>query len=270
MVKCSNCGSDTPHGKFCERCGAQLVAVQSNQSMPQSETSQKNGIPQITVQQRNPWVALILSLFFAGWGQWYNGRTWDGLKFFGAFLGSYVLLFICTIVMVSSQNLAVSIFVIILYVVLLGIWVYGMYNAYKTAEKINRGELEFAGKSGLFWLPVILFVLAIVIVISAAVIAAFVFGMAGNIQSTKVVGVTLQLDKNNYGVATLQGGSDFAKLNRVTYSINGGTETGLFSGSNLVLGKSATTSPNTVKGKRVVIIGYFTDGSKQVLVDTQL
>lgn len=28
MVKCPNCGSNTPEGKFCEHCGAQLVAAQ--------------------------------------------------------------------------------------------------------------------------------------------------------------------------------------------------------------------------------------------------
>ena len=28
MVLCPNCGKNTPHGKFCEHCGAQLVAVQ--------------------------------------------------------------------------------------------------------------------------------------------------------------------------------------------------------------------------------------------------
>ena len=28
MVICPNCGSNTPEGRFCERCGAQLVAAQ--------------------------------------------------------------------------------------------------------------------------------------------------------------------------------------------------------------------------------------------------
>ncbi len=28
MVKCPNCGRNTPEGKFCEHCGAQLVAAQ--------------------------------------------------------------------------------------------------------------------------------------------------------------------------------------------------------------------------------------------------
>ena len=30
MVLCPNCGKNTPHGKFCEHCGAQLVAVQQS------------------------------------------------------------------------------------------------------------------------------------------------------------------------------------------------------------------------------------------------
>jgi len=40
---------------------------------------------------RNPWIASILSIFFAGWGQWYNGKTWDGLKFFIAVILAIVI-----------------------------------------------------------------------------------------------------------------------------------------------------------------------------------
>ena len=33
MVICPNCGTNTPEGRFCERCGAQLVAAQFDQPM---------------------------------------------------------------------------------------------------------------------------------------------------------------------------------------------------------------------------------------------
>jgi hypothetical protein len=159
--------------KFCPTCGNQLQ-YENAEICPKCGVRIKPVV--ISSEIRNPWVAVICSFFSIGWGQWYNGRTWDGLKYWGAFLGSYLLMGIFTIIM-SSQPLAV-IFVLILFVVLIGIWIYGMYDAYTMAEKINRKELEFNGKSLLFWLPVVFIALGLLIIL-AAIVAAFVFGMAG-------------------------------------------------------------------------------------------
>ena len=164
--------------KFCPTCGKPLQ-FENAEICPNCGVRIQN--PPTPAEIRIPFLAVILSFFFAGWGQWYNGKTWDGLKIFGAFLGSYVVMAIFSI-MVSGQTLA-GIFVLILFVVIIGIWVYGMYDAYKTAERINKREESFSGKSGLFWLPVVLFALAVVLII-AAVIAAFVFGMAGSTQKS--------------------------------------------------------------------------------------
>jgi len=78
----------------------------------------------------------------------------------------------------ASQPVA-ALFVIVLFVIILGIWIYGMYEAYTTAEKINRKEADFQNKSALFWLPVALVILGILLLL-AAVAAAFAFGMAGS------------------------------------------------------------------------------------------
>ncbi|WP_321508344.1 type IV pilin N-terminal domain-containing protein [uncultured Methanoregula sp.] len=118
--------------------------------------------------------------------------------------------------------------------------------------------------------PVIGVILMVAItVILAAVIAAFVFGMAGNIKSSKTVGITLTLDKNNNAVATVSGGSDLASLNLVNVSVNGGTETVLLAGTNLTTGHYNSTGVGSVVGKRVILIGYFNDGTSQTLVDKQ-
>jgi len=160
---CPTCGSSLPfeNAEICPRCGVRI-------ELP---------APAVPAGIRNPWIAVILSFFFAGWGQWYNGQTWDGLKFFGTFLGSYLLMFVMAVIM-ASQPVA-ALFVIVLCVVILGIWVYGMYEAYTTAEKINRKEADFQNKSALFWLPVALVILGILLLL-AAVAAAFAFGMAGS------------------------------------------------------------------------------------------
>ncbi|WP_321506683.1 type IV pilin N-terminal domain-containing protein [uncultured Methanoregula sp.] len=118
--------------------------------------------------------------------------------------------------------------------------------------------------------PVIGVILMVAItVILAAVIAAFVFGMAGNLDTSKTVGITLTLDKNNNAVATVSGGADLASLTLVNASINGGTEQVLLAGTNLTTGHYNTTQAGSVVGKRVILIGYFNDGSVQTLVDKQ-
>ncbi|MFA4876915.1 MAG: type IV pilin N-terminal domain-containing protein [Methanoregula sp.] len=118
--------------------------------------------------------------------------------------------------------------------------------------------------------PVIGVILMVAItVILAAVIAAFVFGMAGNIQSSKTVGVTLTLDRNNNAVATVSGGPDLAALTLVNYSVNGGTEAIILAGTNLTTGHYNQTQAGSVVGKRVILIGYFNDGTSQTLVDKQ-
>ena len=59
--------------------------------------------------------------------------------------------------------------------------------------------------------PVIGVILMVAItVILAAVIAAFVFGMAGNISKTKVVAATAQQPDATHIVVTYQGGQDAA------------------------------------------------------------
>jgi len=161
---CPTCGKALQYenAEICPNCGVR-IRPPPPASSPQA-------------QIRSPAAAVILSFLLTGWGQWYNGQTWEGVKFFGAFIFSYVLFFIFALLM-KSDTLAV-LGVLLMFVVLIAIWVYGMYDSYKTAERINSGEIAFYEKSGLFWLPVALLVLALLVIV-AAVFAAFVFGMAG-------------------------------------------------------------------------------------------
>jgi flagellin-like protein len=118
--------------------------------------------------------------------------------------------------------------------------------------------------------PVIGVILMVAItVILAAVIAAFVFGMAGNIKSSKTVGITFTQNSAGNGVATITGGTDLPSLNGVNYSVNGGTEQPILTSGNLTVGKYNVTNSAITKGQRVMLIGYFGDGSSQILVDKQ-
>ena len=104
--------------------------------------------------------------------------------------------------------------------------------------------------------PVIGVILMVAItVILAAVIAAFVFGMAGNISKTKVVAATAQKPDNTHIVVTYQGGQDASTCNKIDWTLTptGGTAStltmlgstgsyGLGPGSTIKVGASKTFS----------------------------
>ena len=145
---------------FCPTCGNQL-------KFENAEICPSCGVriqpPPFPRELRSPLLAILLSLFFVGWGQWYNGKTWDGLKLLGAFLLSFFILLIFTSMMGTMPITAI--FVVILIFIILAIWIYGIYDAYKNAERINNGEETFSGKSGLFWLPVALIILVMFLIL---------------------------------------------------------------------------------------------------------
>jgi len=128
--------------------------------------------------------------------------------------------------------------------------------------------------------PVIGVVLMVAItVILAALIAAFVFGMVGQINKTKIVAVGIQQPDSTHITAMYQGGQDSQSFEygtltvkndaandpAVTYDNGDGTNNPVF---NNVVG-STVTATGTFTGKNhVIVVGHFTDGSDQVLIDT--
>ena len=113
--------------------------------------------------------------------------------------------------------------------------------------------------------PVIGVILMVAItVILAAVIAAFVFGMAGNISKTKVVAVTAQRTSASHIQLTNMGGQDVGSLSSIAIT---GDTTEVALGT--TVGKTATAVVLTTAGtKHIIVTGKFTDGSYQVLLDT--
>ena len=137
--------------------------------------------------------------------------------------------------------------------------------------------------------PVIGVILMVAItVILAAVIAAFVFGMGSNVQSQKTVGLSLQKDNADLKV-TILGGPDLPTLQwlKVTIGDNDIRYTGetvqtiakLAGGADPVERKDGfdvgevfkTEGGMTVNGyKHVIVVGHFSDGQDQMLLDKQL
>jgi hypothetical protein len=103
----------------------------------------------------------------------------------------------------------------------------------------------------------------ILFIIIAAVIAAFVFGMSGNIAKTKVVALTATQQGNTIFI-TYQGGQDASELSRIEYGI-GTTNHQWISPK---IGGSVTLSGGTAGKDHVIASGIFKDGVQQVLLDT--
>jgi archaeal type IV pilus assembly protein PilA len=142
--------------------------------------------------------------------------------------------------------------------------------------------------------PVIGVILMVAItVILAAVIAAFVFGMSGNISKTKVVAITAERPASDKITVMNQGGQDNPSFDYGVMSVTDSTgaavapsawaATGAFNNGTVIattganalgsnVGNSLTaTLPATSTGKmKVTIVGHFIDNTAQVLLDTSI
>jgi flagellin-like protein len=118
--------------------------------------------------------------------------------------------------------------------------------------------------------PVIGVLLMVAItVILAAVIAAFVFGMSGTISKTKVVAVTADQSDTNKIIVMYAGGQD--SLSFVSATVNITDDDGKFVSANSlsnIVGNTVTTTGKFAGKNHVVVVGLFTDGTNQVLLDT--
>jgi archaeal type IV pilus assembly protein PilA len=118
--------------------------------------------------------------------------------------------------------------------------------------------------------PVIGVILMVAItVILAAVIAAFVFGMAGNVQKTKVVQLSATKNATGYITVTNMGGSDIATLQSVNVTVAGADMQ--FAGNGPVtIGSTAGVQGASGTAQRVMLVGHFTDGATQILLDVTI
>jgi TM2 domain-containing membrane protein YozV len=83
---------------------------------------------QVVPQQKNPGLAAVLSFLISGVGQIYNGEIGKGIL----------------IIVVQIVN-AVLMMLVIGFITWLGVWIWSIYDAYKTAERIN---LQYAQQYG--------------------------------------------------------------------------------------------------------------------------
>jgi flagellin-like protein len=126
--------------------------------------------------------------------------------------------------------------------------------------------------------PVIGVILMVAItVILAAVIAAFVFGMTGNVQTTKTVSIGSQI--NGTGIDLIvNGGADLSTLQSINITVGGtapGTvtcPTGLTYATGMVTPATKFQVGNTltiegISSGRLLVVGRWSDGGEQIILD---
>jgi len=84
----------------------------------------------IVPNKKEPVISLILSLVIPGLGQLYNTQVKKGAILFIAYVVSIVLVY-------ATWSNFVGFCIMVLP---LAIWLYGMFDAYREATKINKGE----------------------------------------------------------------------------------------------------------------------------------
>jgi TM2 domain-containing membrane protein YozV/RNA polymerase subunit RPABC4/transcription elongation factor Spt4 len=124
---CPECGVRQPGAtktKYCANCGNKIdkkaeICPECGVRQPGATTYQ-----QPIYQQKNPGIAAVLSALWVGFGQIYNGEIAKGIVLMGLYFISVLLIFVF-IGIVTTPIL----------------WIFGIYDAYNTANKINAGEV---------------------------------------------------------------------------------------------------------------------------------
>ena len=109
------------------------------------------------------------------------------------------------------------------------------------------------------------------VVILAAVIGSLVFGMVGSMQSSNLAGVSAVKVNSTYIIVTVtSGGDNNNPLYNLSVSMDGVPQGSMTQGkAPLIVGNSSYFSGATVNN-HLVIVGWFADGTQQIVMDTTI
>jgi TM2 domain-containing membrane protein YozV len=177
---CPHCGkvSNEESPRFCSGCGARMDG-----SIPAGYP----GYPVPQQPRKNQMTAGLCSTFLPGLGQVYNGQAGKGFAVF--------LLILAGIVMLVIPGLIV--------------WLYGMYDAYIVAGKMNSGELVFRETRMLHMVLFLVFA-AVIVVIALIIIIAMV--MATLNSQLGQLGMSHPGSPGNSDLNQILGSSDLSQL----------------------------------------------------------
>lgn len=119
---CPHCGKQNDDTvSFCSSCGKPLNA---GTQQPQAASSY--------AARKSSGIAVVLSFFWMGLGQLYNGQIGKGILLM--FLEPVLIIFgFFTLIFLIGFPILLGAFVL---------WVWNLYDAYNTAERLNRGEIK--------------------------------------------------------------------------------------------------------------------------------
>ena len=111
-----------------------------------------------------------------------------------------------------------------------------------------------------------------VTIILAAIVAAFVFGMAGDQKGSHIVNIKVTKHTTSEIVIMNEGGQDVGDLTSVSitaYQDDGTTKTGTLG---LTVGSETdiTGTFTELGGNRILVVGKFADNTEQILVDVMV
>lgn len=152
----------------------------------------------------------------------------------------------------------------------------GLHDYIAGTRVVTAEGHDNSGATIIIIIAAIVVVFVMITVLLAAVIAAFVFGMAGQIETTKVVAATVQEINTDHIIVTYQGGQDAGIVRQLTATV---TDSQNRIQTKRIGGEAYEPEPVPVgttlefsgdfKGKdHVVATALFTDGSEQVILDT--
>jgi|GEM_PF-807395 len=149
-------------GKYCPYCGTRIVHAceycpecRRTFLEPPVGSAAPHPVKTYEPDNRKPWIAALLSLIGLGLGQFFNGETAKGILIFILAIAAFIM---------GGPLLSVDPILLVT-----GIWVIAVFDAFMSSKKINRLEKPFYKKSVLFWPEVGLIACIAGIIVFAAV-----------------------------------------------------------------------------------------------------
>lgn len=143
---CDACTMEINGKVLCRPCTEKLAAARApTQAPPQASPVVENPLGP-TVKRKEPLLALILSFFIPGLGHIYDGLMKKGIALLAGFI--IIWFFIFTFSMMNTASTATSssssspfaCCTCLFFLAFLAIWIFGMYDSYISAQRINKGE----------------------------------------------------------------------------------------------------------------------------------
>ena len=109
------------------------------------------------------------------------------------------------------------------------------------------------------------------VVILAAIIGSMVFGLAGSMQSPNLVGVSAVKYNSSYIVVTVTGGGyNSNPLYNLSVSMDGVPQGSMTQGNAPLIVGNSSYFRGATGNNHLVIIGWYADGTQQVIMDTTI